>query len=73
MCEVRNKYLIAPGDDPEGGSFESEDDIKRARTVAADLFEKDGIRRVIYVAVEVTTRDPSPVKFKPVDGVKETR
>lgn len=73
MCEVRNKYLIAPDANPAEYVVDGETDIKAARARASDLFERDGVRRVIYVAVEVTTRDPSPVKFKPVDGVKESR
>ncbi len=73
MCEVRNQYLVTTDGGTGCECCEPCSDIKDARTAAADFFEQDGVRHVIYVAVEVTTRDPSPVKFKPVDGVKEAR
>jgi len=72
MCKVTHLYLIAPEEHPETDVATARD-YNEALKKSADLYEADGIQRVIYVAVEISYRDPAPIKFRKVDGVKEAR
>lgn len=71
MCQVKCPFLVSA--DGAGLPAIPASSIPEARRTAAALFEQDGEPRIIYSAVEITEREPAPVKFRAVDGMKEAR
>ena len=67
MCKVVNKYVVFADNDVPGYS-----DIQNAREAARVRHGNTDQPQIIFMAVEITQLNPSPIEFKKVDGVNES-